>query len=60
MTQIKKVTSSSTPEVAERVDALYQSIIEVGIHRATQLGFKPEVILSGRNVNYSIPRFIVS
>ena len=27
-------------------------------HKAIQLGYKPEVILSGRNVNDSIPRFI--
>ena len=27
-------------------------------HKATELGYKPEVILSGRNVNDSIPRFI--
>jgi len=133
LTQIKKVTSGSTPEVAERVDALYQSIIEAGTHKApsikvaeaskvienaqrdlnisyvnelalifdrmqidthevleaaatkwnflkfkpglvgghcisvdpyflthkaTQLGYKPEVILSGRNVNDSIPQFV--
>lgn len=135
LTQIKKVTSGSTPEAAERVDALYQSIIEVGTHKApsikvaeaakaienaqrdlnisfvnelalifdrmqidthevleaaatkwnflnfkpglvgghcisvdpyflthkaTQLGYKPEVILSGRNVNDSIPQFVAS
>nr|AOE06364.1 nucleotide-sugar dehydrogenase [uncultured bacterium]CCF99502.1 nucleotide-sugar dehydrogenase [uncultured Flavobacteriia bacterium] len=133
LTQIKKVTSGSTPEVAERVDVLYQSIIEVGTHKApsirvaeaakavenaqrdlnisfvnelalifdrmqidthhvleaaatkwnflnfkpglvgghcisvdpyflthkaTQLGYNPEVILSGRNVNDSIPQFV--
>ena len=135
LTQIKKVTSGSTPEVAERVDVLYQSIIEVGTHKApsirvaeaakavenaqrdlnisfvnelalifdrmqidthdvleaaatkwnflnfkpglvgghcisvdpyflthkaTQLGYNPEVILSGRNVNDSIPQFVAS
>ena len=27
-------------------------------HKAIELGYKPEVILSGRNVNDSIPRFI--
>jgi UDP-N-acetyl-D-galactosamine dehydrogenase len=135
LTQIKKVTSGSTPEVADRVDALYQSIIQAGTHKApsikvaeaakaienaqrdlnisfvnelalifdrmeidtqqvletaatkwnflnfkpglvgghcisvdpyflthkaTQLGYKPEVILSGRNVNDSIPGFVAS
>jgi UDP-N-acetyl-D-galactosamine dehydrogenase len=135
LTQIKKVTSGSTAEVAERVDALYKSIIEAGTHKApsikvaeaakaienaqrdlnisfvnelalifdrmqidthevleaaatkwnflnfkpglvgghcisvdpyfltfkaTQLGYKPEVILSGRNVNDSIPQFVAS
>ena len=133
LTQIKKVTSGSTPEAAERVDALYQSIIEAGTHKAPsikvaeaskaienaqrdlnisfvnelalifdrlqidtqdvleaagtkwnflpfkpglvgghcisvdpyflthkaiQLGYTPEVILSGRNVNDSIPGFV--
>ena len=29
-------------------------------YKATQLGYKPEVILSGRNVNDSIPRFVAS
>lgn len=29
-------------------------------HKATQLGYKPEVILSGRNVNDSIPGFVAS
>ena len=133
LTQIKKVTSGSTPEAAERVDALYQSIIEAGTykapsikvaeaskaienaqrdlnisfvnelalifdrlqidtqdvleaagtkwnflpfkpglvgghcisvdpyfltHKAIQLGYTPEVILSGRNVNDSIPGFV--
>ena len=135
LTQIKKVTSGSTPEAAQWVDALYQSIIEAGTHKApsikvaeaakaienaqrdlnisfvnelalifdrmqidtqqvletaatkwnflnfkpglvgghcisvdpyflthkaTQLGYKPEVILSGRNVNDSIPGFVAS
>jgi UDP-N-acetyl-D-galactosamine dehydrogenase len=133
LTQIKKVTSGSTPEAAERVDALYQSIIVAGTHKAPsikvaeaskaienaqrdlnisfvnelalifdrlqidtqdvleaagtkwnflpfkpglvgghcisvdpyflthkaiQLGYTPEVILSGRNVNDSIPGFV--
>jgi UDP-N-acetyl-D-glucosamine/UDP-N-acetyl-D-galactosamine dehydrogenase len=135
LTQIKKVTSGSTPEAAEWVDALYQSIIKAGTHKAPsikvaeaskaienaqrdlnisfvnelalifdrmqidthqvleaaatkwnflrfkpglvgghcisvdpyflthkaiQLGYKPEVILSGRNVNDSIPGFVAS
>ena len=135
LTKIKKVTSGSSPEVADTVDNLYQSIIEVGTHKApsirvaeaakaienaqrdlnisfvnelalifdrmqidtkevldaaatkwnflnfkpglvgghcisvdpyflthksTQLGYKPEVILSGRNVNDSIPGFVAS
>ena len=135
LTKIKKVTSGSTPEAAQWVDALYQSIIEAGTHKApsikvaeaakaienaqrdlnisfvnelalifdrmqidtqqvletaatkwnflnfkpglvgghcisvdpyflthkaTQLGYKPEVILSGRNVNDSIPGFVAS
>ena len=135
LTKIKKVTSGSTPEAAETVDALYQSIIEVGTHKApsikvaeaakaienaqrdlnisfvnelalifdrmqidtkdvldaaatkwnflnfkpglvgghcisvdpyflthkaNQLGYRPEVILSGRDVNDSIPGFVAS
>ncbi len=34
---IKKVTSGSTPEVAERVDSLYRKIIKAGTHRASSL-----------------------
>ena len=34
VTTIKKVTSGSTPEVAERVDRLYGSIITAGTHKA--------------------------
>jgi len=135
LTQIKKVTSGSTPEAAERVDALYQSIIEAGTykapsikvaeaskaienaqrdlnisfvnelalifdrmqidtqdvleaagtkwnflpfkpglvgghcisvdpffltHKAMELGYTPQVILSGRNVNDSIPGFVAA
>jgi UDP-N-acetyl-D-galactosamine dehydrogenase len=37
LTQIKKVTSGSTPEAAERVDALYQSIIEAGTYKAPSI-----------------------
>jgi UDP-N-acetyl-D-galactosamine dehydrogenase len=34
ITSIKKVTSGSTPEAADVVDALYRSIITAGTHRA--------------------------
>jgi UDP-N-acetyl-D-glucosamine/UDP-N-acetyl-D-galactosamine dehydrogenase len=34
LTSIKKVTSGSTPEAAEFVNALYASIIEAGTHKA--------------------------
>jgi len=34
LTKIKKVTSGSTPEIANKVDALYSSIIEAGTHKA--------------------------
>ncbi len=37
LTTIKKVTSGSTPEIAEKVDALYASIIEAGTHRASSI-----------------------
>lgn len=37
VTSIKKVTSGSTPEVADRVDALYQSIITAGTHKASSI-----------------------
>lgn len=135
LTQIRKVTSGSTSQVAEEIDQLYHSIIKAGTykapsikvaeaskaienaqrdlnisfvnelalifdrmqidthdvleaastkwnflpfkpglvgghcisvdpyfltHKATQLGYTPEVILSGRNVNDSIPRFVAN
>ena len=135
LTQIKKVTSGSTPGVAEQIDQLYRSIIKAGTHKAPsikvaeaskaienaqrdlnisfvnelalifdriqidthdvleaaatkwnflpfkpglvgghcisvdpyflthkaiQLGYTPEVILSGRNVNDSIPKFVAA
>ena len=135
LTNIVKVTSGSTPKIAELVDRLYNEIIKVGTFKATsirvaeaskaienaqrdinisfvnelalifdkmdidttdvleaastkwnfipfkpglvgghcisvdpyflsykaiQLGYKPEVILSGRNVNDSIPVFVVN
>ena len=37
LTKIKKVTSGSTPEIAEKVDALYASIIEAGTHKAPSI-----------------------
>jgi UDP-N-acetyl-D-glucosamine/UDP-N-acetyl-D-galactosamine dehydrogenase len=37
LTTIKKITSGSTPEVADTVDALYASIIKAGTHRASSL-----------------------
>lgn len=37
LTKIKKVTSGSTPEVADKVDALYASIIEAGTHKAPNI-----------------------
>lgn len=37
LTKIKKVTSGSTPEVAEVVDKLYSSIIEAGTHKAPNI-----------------------
>jgi nucleotide sugar dehydrogenase len=37
LTKIKKVTSGSTPEIADRVDDLYRSIIEAGTHKAPSI-----------------------
>ncbi len=37
LTKIKKVTSGSTPEIADRVDDLYCSIIEAGTHKAPSI-----------------------
>ncbi|MEA5461292.1 nucleotide sugar dehydrogenase [Arcicella sp. LKC2W] len=37
LTKIKKVTSGSTPEIADFVDALYSSIIEAGTYKATSM-----------------------
>ncbi len=34
---IKKVTSGSTPEIAEKVDALYKTIITAGTHKAESI-----------------------
>lgn len=37
LTKIKKITSGSTPEVADIVDALYASIVKAGTHKASSL-----------------------
>jgi UDP-N-acetyl-D-glucosamine/UDP-N-acetyl-D-galactosamine dehydrogenase len=37
VTTIKKVTSGSTPEIADKVDALYQIIITAGTHKASSI-----------------------
>ncbi|MCD6533604.1 MAG: nucleotide sugar dehydrogenase, partial [Deltaproteobacteria bacterium] len=37
VTSIKKVTSGSTPEVADLVDTLYNTIITAGTHKATSI-----------------------
>lgn len=37
LTRIKKVTSGSTPEIAELVDELYASIITAGTHKAPSI-----------------------
>ena len=37
VTTIKKVTSGSTPEVAEKIDQLYKRIILAGTHKASSL-----------------------
>jgi len=37
LTKIKKITSGSTPEVADEVDALYASIITAGTHKASNI-----------------------
>ena len=37
LTTIMKVTSGSTPEVADRVDALYASIVMAGTHKAASI-----------------------
>lgn len=37
VTKIKKVTSGSTPEIAEKVDDLYKSIITAGTHLAPSI-----------------------
>lgn len=37
LVNIKKVTSGSTPEVAEKVNELYRSIIQAGTHKASSI-----------------------
>jgi UDP-N-acetyl-D-galactosamine dehydrogenase len=37
VTTIKKVTSGSTPDIAERVDQLYKKIITAGTHKASSI-----------------------
>ncbi|MDC5537267.1 Vi polysaccharide biosynthesis UDP-N-acetylglucosamine C-6 dehydrogenase TviB, partial [Acinetobacter baumannii] len=37
LTKIKKITSGSTPEIANTVDAVYASIITAGTHKASSI-----------------------
>ena len=37
LTQIKKITSGSTPKVAKEIDTLYSSIIKAGTHKAPSI-----------------------
>jgi UDP-N-acetyl-D-galactosamine dehydrogenase len=37
VTTIKKITSGSTPEVADKVDALYRKIVIAGTHKASSI-----------------------
>lgn len=37
VTKIKKVTSGSTPEIAETIDNIYKSIITAGTHKASSI-----------------------
>ena len=37
LTTIKKVTSGSTPEIAEEIDQMYQKIITAGTHKASSI-----------------------
>ena len=37
LTKIKKITSGSTPEIAEKVDELYKSIITAGTYKASSI-----------------------
>ena len=45
---MKKVTSGSTPEVAEFVDRLYGGIIVAGTHRASSIKAPPRPPRSSR------------
>lgn len=37
ISKIKKITSGSTPEIADRVDSLYRSIVTAGTHKAPSI-----------------------
>ncbi len=37
LTKIRKVTSGSTPEIADAIDSLYKSIITAGTHKASSI-----------------------
>lgn len=37
LSTIKKVTSGSTPEIADKVDVLYQTVITAGTHKASSI-----------------------
>lgn len=37
ISKIKKITSGSTPEIAEKVDELYRTIVTAGTHKATSI-----------------------
>ena len=37
VTKIKKITSGSTPEIADKVDEVYRSIITAGTHKASSI-----------------------
>ena len=37
VTKIKKITSGSTPEIADKVDEIYRSIITAGTHKASSI-----------------------
>ena len=52
MTSIVKITSGSTPEVAEFVDKLYGSIIKAGTHKASSIRVADPINL--RNSAFSL------
>lgn len=37
VTNIKKITSGSTPQIADKIDEIYNSIIKAGTHKATSI-----------------------